>query len=70
MLPVLEPGDYLLAKKLTYSSSNATALPKRGTIVVFRRASEQGTDELIKRVIGLPGDVVASPNGFPTINGW
>ena len=68
MLPVLEPGDYLLAKKLSYSSS--TPLPRRGTIVVFRRASEQGTDELIKRVIGLPGDVVAAPNGFPMINGW
>ena len=37
MLPVLEPGDYLLAKKLSYSSSDATTLPKRGTIVVFRR---------------------------------
>ncbi|HEY5375405.1 MAG TPA: signal peptidase I [Polyangiaceae bacterium] len=70
MLPVLEPGDYLLAKKISYSSSNRATLPKRGTIVVFRRASEQGTDELIKRVIGLPGDVVAAPNGFPTINGW
>jgi signal peptidase I len=70
MLPLLEPGEYLLANKLAYSSSNETALPRRGTIVVFRRASEQGTDELIKRVIGLPGDVVASPNGFPTINGW
>jgi len=70
MLPVLEPGDYLLAKKLSYSGSNPATLPKRGSIVVFRRASEQGTDELIKRVIGLPGDVIASPNGFPTINGW
>jgi len=35
MLPVLEPGDYLLAKKLTYSSSNATALPKRAPSSCF-----------------------------------
>ncbi len=68
MLPLLEPGDYLLANKSSYSSSRA--LPKRGSIVVFHRASEQGSDELIKRVIGLPGDVIAAPNGFPTINGW
>jgi len=68
MLPLLEPGDYLLVKRGSYS--NPLALPKRGSIVVFRRASEQGSDELIKRVIGLPGDVIAAPNGFPTINGW
>lgn len=70
MLPQLEPGDYLLAKKMSYSGSNASSLPKRGSVVVFRRAGAQGSDELIKRVIGLPGDRVASPNGIPTINGW
>jgi len=68
MLPLLESGDYLLAKRSSYSSPHA--LPKRGSIIVFRRASEQGSDELIKRVIGLPGDIIAAPNGFPTINGW
>jgi len=68
MLPLLEPGDYLLVKRGAYSSPRA--LPKRGSIVVFRRPSEQGNDELIKRVIGLPGDVISAPNGFPVINGW
>ncbi|HET7544787.1 MAG TPA: signal peptidase I, partial [Polyangiaceae bacterium] len=68
MLPLLEPGDYLLAKR--GSRWSPQALPKRGSVVVFRRASAQGNDELIKRVIGLPGDVIAAPNGFPVINGW
>jgi signal peptidase I len=67
MLPGLEPGDFLVARRAAYS---AEKLPKRGAIVVFRKRGEQGSDELIKRVIGLPGDVVSLPHGLPVINGW
>ncbi len=67
MLPGLEPGDFLVARRAAYS---AEKLPKRGAVVVFRKQGEQGRDELIKRVIGLPGDVVSLPQGLPVINGW
>jgi signal peptidase I len=40
-------------------------------VVVFHRASD-GTapEELVKRVIGLPGDTVTVRLGYVTINGW
>jgi signal peptidase I len=46
--------------------------PRRGDIVVFHRASQDPDipDELVKRVIGLPGDTILTSGGFVSINGW
>jgi len=81
MLPTLYIGDYLAVPKWPYGYSRysfpfhfppiagraLSRLPKRGDIVVFWVPSE-GQD-LIKRVIGLPGDTVAVRDGVVILNG-
>lgn len=62
MEPTLMVSDRLFANRLSYTFGK----PDRGDIVVFN-----GTDEeklLVKRVIGLPGDVLAIHNGKVYIN--
>lgn len=72
MIPTLKIGDHLLVSKLSYGfrlpllirTVYQWGLPQRGDIVVFTRPDERGTTEdessinIIKRVIGLPGDIV------------
>jgi len=81
MLPTLYIGDYLAVSKWPYGYSRysfpfhfppfggrvLSRLPKRGDIVVFWVPSE-GQD-LIKRVIGLPGDTVEVRDGIVVLNG-
>lgn len=60
MLPALRPGDYIVAvlsRELL-----------RGDIVIFDYPDRVGF-ELVKRVVGLPGDRVAIANGRVHING-
>ena len=82
MMPNLLVGDFILVNKYDYGLRlpvlNKKILkvgePKRGDVVVFRypgRDSEdpqKGTD-YIKRVIGLPGDVVEVSEDQVAING-
>jgi signal peptidase I len=63
MRPTLENGEYVLVYKLAYRFDN----PQRGDIVVFRFPVDPSQD-LIKRVIGLPGDVVKVANGVVSVN--
>ena len=64
MLPTLQDGEYVLVNRLAYR----TGLPVRGDIIVF--VSPQSPDlDLIKRVIGLPGDTVKIFEGKVQVNG-
>ncbi|HWJ37506.1 MAG TPA: signal peptidase I, partial [Sphingomicrobium sp.] len=81
MLPTLYIGDYLAVAKWPYGYSRysfpfgfppfegrvLTRLPHRGDVVVFRHPAEDS--DLIKRVIGLPGDIVAVHGGRLFLNG-
>ena len=64
MTPTLQNGEYILVNKLSYK----TGAPHRGDIVVFIFPVDPHED-LIKRVIGLPGERVAIHNGTVTIDG-
>lgn len=68
MVPTLKVHDRVLVNKLSYRLHDIN----RGDIVVFEAPEGQGTAEikdLVKRVVGLPGDVVQSTDGRVTING-
>jgi len=71
MEPTLLQGDFILTNRLVYYFAD----PRRGDIVVFKYPyqSQFGKHLLpvtfIKRVVGLPGDVIEFHNGFLTING-
>ena len=65
MVPTLQVGDRFLANKFFYRFAE----PERGDIVVFDGV-EEGVDEpLVKRVAGLPGDVVHVEGGTLFVNG-
>jgi len=75
MQPTIVEGDRLVINKLAYDIQLpllATKLfkladPKRGDIVVFNSAVSK--QRLVKRVIGIPGDVVSMHNNQVFING-
>lgn len=75
MKPTILEGDRILVNKLAYDlriplthiSIYKFADPKRGDIVVFD--SEAADTRLVKRVIGLPGDIVEMRDNRVTING-
>jgi len=64
MVPTLQDGEYVLVNRLAYRSN----LPTRGDIIVFVSPQAPNLD-LIKRVIGLPGDTVRIFDGEVQING-
>ena len=64
MRPTLQDGEYILVNKLAYK----TGEPHRGDIVVFIFPVDPQED-LIKRVIGLPGETVAIHSGTVSVNG-
>lgn len=64
MLPTLEDGEFVLVSKINYQFGEV----ERGDIVVFHYPLDPN-QELIKRVIGLPGDAVSVQNGVVSING-
>lgn len=62
MLPNLREGEFILVDKVSYFFGT----PQRGDIIVFHRSDEP--KDLIKRVIGLPGDTIESIDGVVYIN--
>jgi len=63
MRPTLDDGEFLLVSKLTYKWSDFS----RGDIVVFHFPLNPD-EELIKRIIGLPGDHVVVREGRVYVN--
>jgi len=64
MRPTLERGDVVFVSKLPFLQGR---LPHRGEVVLFS-PSENLQQKLIKRVIGLEGDVVQVKNGKVFLN--
>lgn len=64
MNPTLQHGEYVLVSRLSYK----TGVPERGDIIVFSFPMDQKQD-LIKRVIGLPGETIDINNGEVLVNG-
>jgi signal peptidase I len=76
MMPTLIDGDYIFVKKYSYGlrwpviekKFIETGEPERGDVVVFRLPANPNIN-YIKRVVGLPGDVIVYDNARLTING-
>ncbi len=64
MVPTLEVGDRVFVNKFVYRFSE----PEHGDIVVFESV-EGESEDLIKRIVGLPGDRVAVFDGVLFVNG-
>ncbi|MDO9222947.1 MAG: signal peptidase I [Caulobacter sp.] len=82
MRPNLLIGDYVIVSKFSYGYSKNSipfspplfkgrlfeGVPKRGDVIVFKTPAQDHKD-LIKRLIGLPGDTIQVTNGVLSVNG-
>lgn len=58
MKPNFESGDYLIVDQISYRFRE----PERGDVIVFR-SPQNNSQRFIKRIIGLPGEVVEITDG-------
>jgi len=65
--PSMQPNFYAGYRVMTEKVSYYLHLPRRGDVVVVERPENEGN--LIKRVIGLPGETIEVRNGHAIING-
>ena len=69
MVPTLKVGNRILVDKLSYDLHGV----HRGDVVVFARPpgdhEDPGVQDLVKRVIGLPGERISSQGNQVLING-
>jgi signal peptidase I len=70
MEPTLQIGDRILVDKLAYHLHGVG----RGNIIVFRRPADENCGgprvaDLVKRVIGLPGETISLHKGHVLIDG-
>jgi signal peptidase I len=69
MTPTLQIGDRIMVDKLSYDFGSI----HRGDIVVFTAPPTENcgganVNDLVKRVIGLPGDTIALQGGYVYVN--
>lgn len=69
MQPTIDPGDFLIMSKQSYRFGEI----ERGDVIIFKsnikREDTNHKKLLIKRVIGIPGDVITISGGNVYING-
>jgi signal peptidase I len=63
MLPTLNNGEFVLVNRMAYKLGQ----PVRGDIIVFRSTTQLDLD-LIKRIIGVPGDEIRVSDAHVTVN--
>ena len=76
MIPTLHIGDFILVNKFSYglrlpvfhTEVIPLGLPERGDVVVFRYPEDPSKD-FIKRIVGLPGDVIEYRGKVLSVNG-
>jgi signal peptidase I len=76
MEPTILPGDHVFVDKRAYGLRipftpwvvAKTGDPRRGEVVVFRNPRDPSR-QLIKRLVGVPGDEVQVYDGFVRVNG-
>ena len=69
MQHTFQPGNYVVTSRQAYRFFGE---PERGDVIVFKSelTTETGKDKnLIKRIIGLPGDTIEIVNGYVYLNG-
>lgn len=64
MEPNFHNAEYILTDKISYRLSS----PKRGDVVVFHSPQDNNTD-FIKRIVGVPGDMLMVKDGYLYLNG-
>jgi len=64
MEPSFENGDYLIIDEISYRFQT----PQRGEVVVFKYPHDP-SQRYIKRIIGLPGEIIEIKEGQVIING-
>jgi signal peptidase I len=62
MAPTFETGQYLIVDQVSYRFDE----PQRGDVVIFKFPNDP-SKFFIKRIVGLPGEVVQLANGVTTI---
>jgi signal peptidase I len=76
MVPTLQVGDLILVNKFVYGirlpilnmKIVEISTPQRGDVMVFKYPEDPSLD-YIKRIIGIPGDIIMYKNKRLTING-
>lgn len=64
MVPTFMDGDYIFTDKITYRLKE----PTHGDIIVLKNPRDE-TQDFIKRIIALPGDIVKIENNSIYVNG-
>ena len=65
MAPTLQPGDRVLTNKFVYDFTD----PDKEDLMVFESVDERKDEEIVKRVVGLPGDEISVEKGVLMVNG-
>ena len=67
MLPGLENGQRLIVNKVAFLFSS----PQRGEVVILHPPAQVGPSDKqwVKRIIGMPGDIIRVNNGVVYVNG-